>query len=101
MQLMCPPILSSFSVVPGCWRSGMLLYEIIFSDAARKTKFCHTQDKTDRGLFETLPGHEGLVTCIQFIRDNSFVSADDRGALRFWRKFGSQACMYIIYCTHI
>ncbi|KIM90735.1 hypothetical protein PILCRDRAFT_144601 [Piloderma croceum F 1598] len=47
-------------------------------------------NKTDHGIFETLPGHEGLVTCVQFIRDNHFVSADDVGTLRCWRKIGPQ-----------
>ncbi|KAG6855130.1 hypothetical protein C0991_006059 [Blastosporella zonata] len=50
-------------------------------------------DKTDRGVSETLPGHEGLVTCVRFISDVAFASADDRGTLILWRKLGSQACI--------
>lgn len=44
---------------------------------------------------ETLPGHGGLITCVQFIRDDLFVSADENGLLKCWRNFGSEAC--IIY----
>lgn len=45
----------------------------------------------DRGVFETLPGHEGLVTCVFFLRDDLFFSGDDKGQLRCWRNIGSQA----------
>jgi hypothetical protein len=51
------------------------------------------QDDHDRGVFETLPGHEGLVTGVRFTSDDSFVSGDDKGVLRCWRRFGSQACL--------
>ncbi|RDB22595.1 putative elongator complex protein 2 [Hypsizygus marmoreus] len=47
----------------------------------------------DRGVSETLPGHEGLVTSVRFISDEMFVSADDKGTLITWRKLGSQAGM--------
>ncbi|KIK97989.1 hypothetical protein PAXRUDRAFT_806166 [Paxillus rubicundulus Ve08.2h10] len=43
--------------------------------------------QNDGGVQETLPGHEGLVTCVQFLRDDFLVSADDKGAVWFWRKF--------------
>ncbi|KAH7887804.1 WD40-repeat-containing domain protein [Phlebopus sp. FC_14] len=45
-------------------------------------------DPTDCGVHQTLPGHDGLVTCIQFVRDDLFVSADDKGAVRCWQKLG-------------
>ncbi|KAG5646628.1 hypothetical protein DXG03_002932 [Asterophora parasitica] len=44
------------------------------------------QDEGDRGVFQTLPGHEGLVTCVRFVSDTAFTSADDRGALFLWRR---------------
>ncbi|KAF9226501.1 WD40 repeat-like protein [Gyrodon lividus] len=44
-------------------------------------------DQNDNGIQETLPGHEGLVTCVQFLRGDLFFSADDKGAIRLWRKF--------------
>ncbi|KAG5638999.1 hypothetical protein H0H81_007907 [Sphagnurus paluster] len=47
-------------------------------------------DPADHGVLETLTGHEGLVTCVHFISDSSFTSADDRGVLMLWRKVGSQ-----------
>ena len=42
-------------------------------------------------MSETLPGHDGLVTCVRFISDAMFASADDKGTLICWRKHGSQA----------
>ncbi|KAG6820095.1 hypothetical protein H0H93_005407 [Arthromyces matolae] len=47
-------------------------------------------DNTDRGVFETLPGHSGLVTCVRFCSDTTFFSADDGGNLICWRDSGSQ-----------
>ncbi|GLB33740.1 putative WD40 repeat-like protein [Lyophyllum shimeji] len=47
-------------------------------------------DEEDRGVSETLPGHEGLVTCVRFVSDTTFVSADDHGVLILWRRLGSQ-----------
>ncbi|KAI0650069.1 WD40 repeat-like protein [Trametes meyenii] len=38
-----------------------------------------SEDKLDRGVHETLPGHEGVVSCVSFSSDDSFVSADDKG----------------------
>ncbi|KAF9462581.1 WD40 repeat-like protein [Collybia nuda] len=47
-------------------------------------------DESGHGVEETLPGHEGLVTCIRFMSDVMFASADDKGTLISWRKLGSQ-----------
>lgn len=44
-----------------------------------------TSDEHDRGISHTLPGHNGLVTCVRFLDDNAFFSADDKGVLLFWR----------------
>jgi hypothetical protein len=52
----------------------------------------HLKDQRDPGVSETLPGHQGLVTCVRFVRDDMFASADDKGGLRCWRKIGHQAC---------
>ncbi|KAH7908505.1 WD40-repeat-containing domain protein [Hygrophoropsis aurantiaca] len=41
--------------------------------------FWDVTDPSDRGVYETLPGHDGLVTCVQFVREDLFVSADDKG----------------------
>ncbi|THH12348.1 hypothetical protein EW145_g55 [Phellinidium pouzarii] len=44
-------------------------------------------DDESTGVHQTLPGHEGLVTCVRFgAEDGYFFSADDRGSLRCWRK---------------
>ena len=50
------------------------------------------QDSLDRGAYSTLPGHDGLVTCVHWLSDQLFVSGDDKGVLRFWKFDGSQAC---------
>ncbi|KZP32865.1 WD40 repeat-like protein [Athelia psychrophila] len=47
-------------------------------------------DEDDHGIFATLSGHEGLVTCTQFLRDDAFVSADDKGVVHCWRYVGHQ-----------
>jgi WD40 repeat protein len=47
------------------------------------------QAPTDHGVFATLPGHDGLVTCVEFVDDSRLLSADDTGAIRLWRKLNS------------
>ena len=39
----------------------------------------------DRGVFATLPAHEGIVTCVAFVRDRLLVTADDKGMLKLWK----------------
>jgi elongator complex protein 2 len=46
---------------------------------------------TDRGVFQTLAGHEGLVTCVRFCTDDLLATGDEKGVLRCWRRHGSQA----------
>lgn len=46
--------------------------------------------RSDRGVFQTLAGHEGLVTCVRFCTDELLATADDKGVLRCWRRRGSQ-----------
>lgn len=46
-----------------------------------------SKDVDDRGIFQTLPGHEGVVTCVRFLAPDSFASADDKGVVRYWRLF--------------
>ncbi|KAG1874502.1 WD40-repeat-containing domain protein [Suillus subalutaceus] len=50
----------------------------------------NTQDPDGRGVFQTLPGHNGLVTCIRFVAFDAFASADDKGTVRYWRLFGTE-----------
>ncbi|KAI0722960.1 WD40 repeat-like protein [Earliella scabrosa] len=38
-----------------------------------------SSDSLDRGVHATFPGHEGLVTCVKFVHDNTLASADDKG----------------------
>ena len=43
------------------------------------------QSPSDHGVFATLSGHDGLVTCIEFVDDSRILSADNAGFLRLWR----------------
>ncbi|RPD61869.1 WD40 repeat-like protein [Lentinus tigrinus ALCF2SS1-7] len=36
-------------------------------------------DSLDRGVFATLPAHDGLVTCVAFVHDSLIATADDKG----------------------
>ncbi|KAI6105643.1 WD40-repeat-containing domain protein [Pisolithus sp. B1] len=47
-------------------------------------------DENDNGVYETLHGHEGTVTCLRFFGDDLFFSADDKGAVRAWRRAGAR-----------
>jgi elongator complex protein 2 len=44
----------------------------------------------DENIHATLPGHEGVVTCLRFVSESCIVSGDDKGVLRCWEKFESQ-----------
>ncbi|CCM03407.1 uncharacterized protein FIBRA_05538 [Fibroporia radiculosa] len=57
----------------------------------------NAEDEFEQGVFETLPGHEGLVTCVRFLQDDHFISADDKGVLRSWKHDGTQACLPRMY----
>ena len=50
----------------------------------------HSQNEGERGVSETLPGHEGVVTCVKFLSEGTIASADDNGFLICWRRLGSQ-----------
>src|SRR5882757_3815966 len=44
----------------------------------------------DEKINATLPGHEGVVTCLRFVSEDLFVSGDDNAVVRCWQKSGSQ-----------
>ena len=52
------------------------------------------QDPDDHGVYETLPGHESTVTCVQFLHDAFFFSADEKGVVQAWRKGESEVRVY-------
>lgn len=54
--------------------------------SSRYVALWNTADAADRGVYQTLPGHEGLVTCTYFARDDFLLSGDDKGYVRCWRK---------------
>lgn len=49
------------------------------------------QDPIDRGVHQTLPGHDGLTTGVRFVRDVTLVTADDKGSLRSWEFLDGKA----------
>ena len=53
-------------------------------------KFVSLWNLSDGNTHATLPGHEGIVTCIRFVNEGFFVSGDDNGVLCCWEKSGSQ-----------
>lgn len=60
-------------------------------------KFVSLWNLHDKNIHTTLPGHEGVVTCLRFICGSCFVSGDDRGVLRSWEMSGSQVTLtYLI-----
>jgi len=58
------------------------------------------QDPDDRGVFQSLPGHEGLVTCVRFIGDDVLASTDDNGIMRCWRNIGAHASLPLLYLAN-
>jgi len=53
-------------------------------------KFVSLWNLPDEHVHATLPGHEGVVTCVRFVNEICFLSGDDKGVLRCWEKSGSQ-----------
>ncbi|TFK28799.1 elongator complex protein 2 [Coprinopsis marcescibilis] len=45
----------------------------------------------DTGVSQTLPSHEGLVTCLKFCGATTIVSGDDKGFLILWQQINSEA----------
>ena len=67
----------------GCYRTDGLLFVTMSLGA----NLFHVQKEQDKGVLQTLPGHEGLVTCIHFNDDNTgFFSADEKGTVRCWKR---------------
>ncbi|KAH9894323.1 WD40 repeat-like protein [Cubamyces lactineus] len=50
----------------------------------------NAEDPLDRGVYETLPGHEAPVSCVRFKTDDTLVSADAKGVIRLWNKLNEQ-----------
>ncbi|EIN10688.1 WD40 repeat-like protein [Punctularia strigosozonata HHB-11173 SS5] len=47
--------------------------------SGRFVAFWNTTDRADRGVYDTLPGHEASVTCVRFARDDLLISGDEKG----------------------
>ena len=53
-------------------------------------KFVSLWNLNDENIHATLPGHEGVITCLRFVDESCFISGDDKGVLRYWEKSGSR-----------
>jgi elongator complex protein 2 len=53
-------------------------------------KFVSLWNLDDESIHATIPGHEGVVTCLRFVSESCFVSGDDKGIIRCWKRSGSQ-----------
>ncbi|KAK1224413.1 Elongator subunit elp2 [Marasmius sp. AFHP31] len=60
------------------------------------TLICIWKATEESGITETLPGHEGIVTCVRSTSPTNFISADDRGMVYRWTKDSeeTQACSF-------
>ena len=56
-------------------------------------RFVSLWNLPDEHIHATLPGHEGVITCVRFVNESFFVSGDDKGVLRCWEKSGSQVTL--------
>ena len=56
-------------------------------------KFVSLWNLDDENIHATIPGHEGVVTCLRFVNGSCFVSGDDKGILRCWKKSASQVVL--------
>ncbi|KAF8639460.1 hypothetical protein AX16_010314 [Volvariella volvacea WC 439] len=59
---------------------------LIAFGSSRLVCIWNTLSENDDGVSETLPGHEGLVTCVRHIDEARFISADDKGVVLCWTK---------------
>lgn len=74
-------------------RRSVFLWSLPSSDA-------FGQSPTDRGVFATLPGHDGLVTCVEFVDDSRLLSADDTGLIKLWRNINSSVWIRCVCVLH-
>ncbi|KIK06761.1 hypothetical protein K443DRAFT_88816 [Laccaria amethystina LaAM-08-1] len=54
--------------------------------SSRLVGLWNINDDIDSGISATLPGHEGLVTCVRFLTKDVLLSADDKGTLLLWKQ---------------
>ncbi|KAI0028203.1 WD40 repeat-like protein, partial [Vararia minispora EC-137] len=47
-----------------------------------------TSDLVDRGVTETLAAHDARITCVKFLDEKTFASADDAGIVKIWMRTG-------------
>lgn len=64
-------------------------------------KFVSLWNLYDENIHATLPGHEGVVTCLRFVGESCFVSGDDKGVIRCWERSGSQVILTNLTCVNL
>ncbi|KAK7695632.1 hypothetical protein QCA50_000268 [Cerrena zonata] len=52
----------------------------------------------DQGVYQTLPGHDGVVTAVCFVAgEGAFISADDTGTMKYWMRSNEQfKCIFTV-----
>ncbi|KAI0049599.1 WD40 repeat-like protein [Auriscalpium vulgare] len=49
-----------------------------------------TDNESERGVYETLHAHAAIVTCVKFVHQECFVSADEAGVAKVWRRIDGE-----------
>ncbi|PIL36810.1 hypothetical protein GSI_00500 [Ganoderma sinense ZZ0214-1] len=93
-------IYTSASTNRYCHAADVVRNHLVAFGSGKIVALWDAADSLDRGVRSTLPGHDGLVTCVSWLSDNSFVSADDKGVLRFWECNGSQWRFFATHQAH-
>lgn len=63
-------------------QAGDVSSESLFAfGSSRSVGLWNLDDDIDSGISATLPGHEGLVTCVRFLSKDILLSADNKGTL--------------------
>ncbi|KAF8351519.1 WD40-repeat-containing domain protein [Amanita rubescens] len=65
-------------------------HSVVAFGSSKLVVLWHIEKEADTNAQETLPGHEGLITCVRFASEQLLVSADDKGTVILWRKSDGQ-----------
>ncbi|KAF5363599.1 hypothetical protein D9756_000686 [Leucocoprinus leucothites] len=55
----------------------------------------------DFGIFESLPGHSAVVTCVRFLSNDRLVTGDEQGMLFLWRNNGRKTTLEWTLVTRV
>ncbi|TCD71349.1 hypothetical protein EIP91_011120 [Steccherinum ochraceum] len=58
------------------------------------------EDSADAGVYQTVPGHESMITAVRFLPDGNLMTADDKGVLRHWMRTGDEWTSHSVIAAH-